>query len=613
MYQQMNDLDMGTSRPDTINKLIYTGSLYVGIGGPAVFTSSDLADWQVSIPDNYIQLKDLIYADGKIMTIGWDGASTYKRAARNINVLCVSEDGENWTTQDLLSHEYAPSISWVNGELLAASRFSVMMRGTPGEEFSRIYNSVSKDHSQTYRSDPYIYKILYDGKQYVAVGQNGSILTIKKLDQKEYASNEWNVARERAFGVINNLLYADGRYLASSYFNNNSQGFLSAGGQSGLLWESTDGFHWEPVKFEGLTPYFAWNTLASGNGVILAFGDGSDSRGNWIEKVYRSTEPDVWEEIELPVKLSGDYLSFANDRFYLSGKEGFISSQDGRYWTTLQTPSVIMKKIVGNGTAALGSSLGTPPDYESNVLFYSSDGTDWTKPDMKLNRNDYANRVNDIHWNGQQFTVTGGEGAAAVSTDGVNWTVKRDNAYIDDLSWNGEQFWATGVSEKERLYSSADGLTYTAVSVPNTAILETRMIWDGEKFLIGGRNGTILVGKATGIIHLQIDGKPVKLENLPVVVDGSTMLPVVEIFSVLGASASWDGETSTAIGFKNNHEVRLTMDAAAAVIDNKTVEISTPTQIVNDRLMAPARFIAEAFGYKVKWDDATRTINIITE
>ena len=49
-------------------------------------------------------------------------------------------------------------------------------------------------------------------------------------------------------------------------------------------------------------------------------------------------------------------------------------------------------------------------------------------------------------------------------------------------------------------------------------------------------------------------------------------------------------------------------DKIAVVLDGKQVFFDVPPQIINDRTLVSARFAAEAFGGKVSWDGATRTV-----
>lgn len=49
------------------------------------------------------------------------------------------------------------------------------------------------------------------------------------------------------------------------------------------------------------------------------------------------------------------------------------------------------------------------------------------------------------------------------------------------------------------------------------------------------------------------------------------------------------------------------------VVNGKTILSDTPAQIMNGRTMVPVKFVAEALGAKVQWDEKTNTVNIEKE
>lgn len=38
--------------------------------------------------------------------------------------------------------------------------------------------------------------------------------------------------------------------------------------------------------------------------------------------------------------------------------------------------------------------------------------------------------------------------------------------------------------------------------------------------------------------------------------------------------------------------------------------MDVPPRLVNDKTMIPVRFLSEAFGFNVKWDETSKTISI---
>jgi hypothetical protein len=57
----------------------------------------------------------------------------------------------------------------------------------------------------------------------------------------------------------------------------------------------------------------------------------------------------------------------------------------------------------------------------------------------------------------------------------------------------------------------------------------------------------------------------------------------------------------------------LQIGSSTALVDGKPVQLEQPAQLVNGNTMAPARFVGEAFGGKVSWDGASRTVTISTK
>ena len=89
----------------------------------------------------------------------------------------------------------------------------------------------------------------------------------------------------------------------------------------------------------------------------------------------------------------------------------------------------------------------------------------------------------------------------------------------------------------------------------------------------------------------------------PVVQDGRALIPVRFVAQALGATVSWNDST---------REVTLTQDGQRLTfaISETAPSMDVPAQIINDRTMVPLRFISEAFGADVQWHEATRTIEI---
>ncbi len=114
-------------------------------------------------------------------------------------------------------------------------------------------------------------------------------------------------------------------------------------------------------------------------------------------------------------------------------------------------------------------------------------------------------------------------------------------------------------------------------------------------------------------ITLKVDN--VEVTNLtmpPVIIDDRTYVPVKEIFTKLGAVVDWKSNTKEIyIGYGDR---MIIMQIGSGVINNNgnIVLIPVAPRIVNDKTMIPVKYAAEAFGFGVHWDDATKTVYINT-
>lgn len=112
-------------------------------------------------------------------------------------------------------------------------------------------------------------------------------------------------------------------------------------------------------------------------------------------------------------------------------------------------------------------------------------------------------------------------------------------------------------------------------------------------------------------IKLNINNTEVVSDVAPQVIDGRTMVPVRAIFEGVGAEVKWDSETKTITGNKNGTEVIMTVDSNIASVNGQNITMDCGPVIINNRTLAPARYVAEAFGCTVNWDNDSKTVNIV--
>jgi hypothetical protein len=170
-----------------VEKIVYTGKQYTAISEEAVSSSKDLVKWKTTTPNIRGDFSDLIYSNGKYLAIGWDG-----NISARTGTIYTSTDGVKWKAV-------------INKEILGSGI---------GEED----DTYGKPNGF---SDLIMNSVIWDGKQYVIAGHKGMILTSSSGTNWKMLNDSWNVTFE-PFGFndksgpqanINQIIYDGEQYV----------------------------------------------------------------------------------------------------------------------------------------------------------------------------------------------------------------------------------------------------------------------------------------------------------------------------------------------------------------------------------------------------------------
>jgi len=124
------------------------------------------------------------------------------------------------------------------------------------------------------------------------------------------------------------------------------------------------------------------------------------------------------------------------------------------------------------------------------------------------------------------------------------------------------------------------------------------------------RNQGVRIFTQNGV-RVAVDGVVLNLQPAPFVEGGTTYLPLRALSTHFGAGVWWNA-TSKTVGVNHGEKsISFILGATTANVNGTRVNVAASV-MRNGSVFVPIRFIAETFGYRVAWDDASRTISIAT-
>ena len=122
--------------------------------------------------------------------------------------------------------------------------------------------------------------------------------------------------------------------------------------------------------------------------------------------------------------------------------------------------------------------------------------------------------------------------------------------------------------------------------------------------------GSVSAVNAENDVKVMLDGSELTFDVPPQIIEGRTLVPLRVIFEALGADVAWEAETQTVTAIKGDTTIQMIIGSSAMYIDDESITLDVPPQIIDDRTLVPARAVAEGFGADVKWDGENRIVTI---
>ncbi|AVX40796.1 Copper amine oxidase N-terminal domain-containing protein (plasmid) [Carboxydocella thermautotrophica] len=113
-------------------------------------------------------------------------------------------------------------------------------------------------------------------------------------------------------------------------------------------------------------------------------------------------------------------------------------------------------------------------------------------------------------------------------------------------------------------------------------------------------------------IMVYVNGRKISFPDQKPFLDNKarTLVPVRFVSEALGATVDWDGRTQTVTIKHRANTIKLKIGESKAMVNGKAKTFDTKAILKNKRTMVPLRFITEALGARVTWDNKTYTVKV---
>lgn len=114
---------------------------------------------------------------------------------------------------------------------------------------------------------------------------------------------------------------------------------------------------------------------------------------------------------------------------------------------------------------------------------------------------------------------------------------------------------------------------------------------------------------AAGPVTVQLNGNTLNLNPAPTERAGRVFVPLRGVFENLGASVVYAGGVINATG--RGHNISLRIGSQTATVDGHQQTIDVAPFIIGASTYVPLRFVSQALGATVNWDNANRVVAIV--
>ena len=114
-----------------------------------------------------------------------------------------------------------------------------------------------------------------------------------------------------------------------------------------------------------------------------------------------------------------------------------------------------------------------------------------------------------------------------------------------------------------------------------------------------------------GSTSYTVNGESKTLDVAPFIEAGRTYLPIRFAAEAAGADfINWDQATQTATILKGDRVASMKLNSKSITVNGGSIAMDVPVKLKNDRVVLPLRFVGQALGNTVDWNEADQTVTV---
>ena len=156
-------------------------------------------------------------------------------------------------------------------------------------------------------------------------------------------------------------------------------------------------------------------------------------------------------------------------------------------------------------------------------------------------------------------------------------------------------------------------------SILEEIILKLKLIIPLLIFMIMASTGGISlssISAATPPVYgsVILNGEPLGFNAKPIIINGNTMVPFRQIFESLNMNVNWNSKTKNITAQTTGLTIKMTLNSLKATVNDKNFTLTqSPFDSPEGTVYVNLRFISEAVGATVSWDNVQKIASINTK